>query len=92
VTLHPYERSPHSGAGNCHCGWPEHSRLHPHAYAQMDGSELCVCSATAGNAAFHTDAATAKPGPVRRRGLDGVRDAVKAARGGDAPPQVTGYA
>jgi hypothetical protein len=20
---HPYERDPHSGAGNCRCGWPD---------------------------------------------------------------------
>jgi len=23
VEVHRYERSPHSGAGNCWCGWPD---------------------------------------------------------------------
>ena len=23
VNVHPYQRSLHSGAGNCWCGWPE---------------------------------------------------------------------
>lgn len=23
VQVHPYECDPHSGAGNCWCGWPE---------------------------------------------------------------------
>jgi hypothetical protein len=90
LTVHAYERSPHSGAGNCHCGWAEHSRVHPHPYLQAYASDRCVCAQAAGHA-IHTDAATARPRPVRR-GLDGVRDAVRAARGGNAPAQIRGYA
>jgi hypothetical protein len=90
VTVHAYERSPHSGAGNCHCGHAEHSRVHPHPYRQMHDSELCICVWPAGHP-IHTDAATARPEPVRK-GLDGVAAAVRAARGGHAPAQVRGYA
>jgi hypothetical protein len=86
--MHPYERSPHSGAGNCHCGMAEHSRAHPHAYAQAYKSELCVCACPAGHG-IHTDAATAAPEQVRA-GLDGVREAIRLARGTDAVPLVPG--
>jgi hypothetical protein len=55
---HAYARSEHSGAGNCECGMAEHSNVHPHAYAQADRSEGCVCSKKADDP-IHTD-----PGPV----------------------------
>ncbi len=42
---HEYERSPHSGAGNCLCGATEHHRLHPHAFLSADSDpDLCVCA------------------------------------------------
>lgn len=88
---HPYERDSHSGAGNCHCGWPEHSRLHPHAFRQRATAEMCVCSANASHP-IHTDAATAVASPMHPSGLDAVQAAVRAARGADAPAQVRGYA
>jgi len=88
--MHPYERSPHSGAGNCHCGHAEASRVHPHAYTQWWGGEACVCTSAASDS-VHTDAATARPEPVPR-GLDGVQEAVRRARGGDAPAGVWGFA
>ena len=87
---HPYEPDRHSGAGNCVCGRPEHSRLHPHAFRQRDKAETCVCSASASHP-IHADAATAAASPVRS-GLDAVQAAVREARGGDAPAQVQGYA
>jgi hypothetical protein len=89
--MHAYERSPHSGAGNCHCGWPEHSRAHPHAYMQRWRSEKCVCSYAAQHP-IHTDAATATPKPIPPTGLDAVHEAIRRARGGDAPVGVHGYA
>lgn len=88
--LHPYSRSPHSGAGNCDCGHAEHSRVHPHAFMQCANWEMCVCARPAGHP-VHTDAAAARPQPVLR-GPDAVREAVRRARGGDAPGQVRGYA
>lgn len=90
ISRHPYSRSPHSGAGNCDCGWWEHSRVHPHAYQQASSSSLCVCARPAGHD-IHTDAVTARPEPVLS-GPDRVQAAVRAARGGDAPTQVRGYA
>lgn len=30
IVAHPYEASPHSGAGNCWCGRAETHRLHNH--------------------------------------------------------------
>jgi hypothetical protein len=88
--MHAYEPDPQSGAGNCRCGWGERWACHPHAFAQMDGREVCVCYRTAGDP-VHTDAATAQPRPVRT-GPEAVREAVRLARGGPAPPQVRGYA
>lgn len=45
VKVHPYERSPHSGAGNCWCGWPRESIMHPHepvGSLVSDGMK-CIC-------------------------------------------------
>ena len=88
--MHAYSRSPHSGAGNCNCGMAEHSAVHPHEFAQAWRSEACVCNHPASHP-IHTDAATAVAKPVRT-GPEAVREAVRAARGGDAPVQVQGYA
>jgi hypothetical protein len=50
ITPHAYERSPHSGAGNCVCGVPERHRRHPHEFmraliAEPKGSQtLCTCA------------------------------------------------
>jgi hypothetical protein len=84
--MHDYQRSPHSGAGNCDCGHSEASRVHPHVYTQMMGSELCVCALPAGNP-VHIDAATATPRPVRS-----LEDVIRGVRGGPPPAQVRGYA
>ena len=78
---HTYNRSSHSGAGNCDCGHAEHSRAHPHAYRQASRSELCICAWPASRA-IHTDAATAQPQPVMN-GLAAVRAAVRSGRGYD---------
>lgn len=47
-TLHTFERSPHSGAGNCSCGMAEQSAVHPHAYVAADTSRGqepgCLCA------------------------------------------------
>ena len=86
--MHTYQRDPQSGAGNCVCA-SEHSAVHPHAFTPVGSSERCVYR-PAGDR-VHTDAATAVPLPVRT-GLDGVQAAVRAARGGDAPVQIQGYA
>ena len=88
--MHTYQRDPQSGAGNCVCAFSENSAVHPHAFTQSARSERCVCTRPAGDR-VHTDAATAVPLPVRT-GLDGVQAAVRAARGGDAPVQIQGYA
>ena len=90
---HTYQRSPYSGAGNCHCGRPERDRLHPHEYAQTWRDEHCVCGATAA-AGIHTDRLTAivTPRDASMTGLDAVAAAVRAARGGDAPAGIQGYA
>jgi hypothetical protein len=41
---HLYERSPHSGAGNCVCGDEEHHRSHPHRLLPADSDRSrCVC-------------------------------------------------
>ena len=44
LTVHPYERDPFSGAGNCWCGRAEASVLHPHVWvpAYVDPMR-CVC-------------------------------------------------
>lgn len=92
MTLHPYQRSRHSNAGNCECGMAEESRTHPHAYTQARRSNLCVCAYPADHV-IHTDADTAHPNPVypepRSSGLRGIeagREAVRKARGDDACP------
>jgi hypothetical protein len=42
---HDYERSPHSGAGNCVCGMAEHHRRHPHEFWAAASDEThCVCA------------------------------------------------
>ena len=90
---HPYERSPHSNAGNCTCGMAEESSVHPHAYAQALRSNVCVC-ALAANHPVHIDADTAVPDPnyaagrSNERGAEAVRAAVRQARGCEAAPQV----
>jgi hypothetical protein len=93
MALHPYERSPHSSAGNCVCGMDYESRAHPHPYTQAYRSELCVCAHSAGHA-IHADAATAQPTPVDPspasnglRGTAAAREAIHQARGHDAAPQ-----
>jgi hypothetical protein len=41
---HEYQRSPHSGAGNCVCGAAERHRRHPHGFIAADSKpELCTC-------------------------------------------------
>lgn len=41
---HEYERSPHSGAGNCVCGDAERGRLHPHEFmAGWQTPDSCTC-------------------------------------------------
>jgi hypothetical protein len=91
VRLHAYERSPHSGAGNCGCGMAEHSPVHPHAFMQASGSERCVCGYTAVQV-IHTGSGVTWPKPVPADGLARVAAAVRAARGGDPPARVRGYA
>lgn len=45
LTRHDYHLCSFSGAGNCCCGRPEASALHPHAFTPMDSDPLrCVCS------------------------------------------------
>jgi hypothetical protein len=94
VTLHPYQRSRHSNAGNCECGMAEESRAHPHAYTQAYRSNTCVCAYPAAHP-IHTDADTAAPNPVypepratSLRGIEAGREAVRRARGDDACPAV----
>jgi hypothetical protein len=50
---HPYQRDPHSGAGNCGallsgktCGRAEVHRLHPHQFtlAAFVDSAKCICT------------------------------------------------
>lgn len=84
--MHDYQRSPHSGAGNCDCGAAEHHVRHPHAYRQAANFAACVCTRDADDP-VHTDAATAVTIP-----RISVEDAVRAARGGPSPAQVRGYA
>lgn len=44
LTKHDYERDPHSGAGNCVCGYEERCALHPHAFTPARMNPLrCVC-------------------------------------------------
>jgi hypothetical protein len=44
IKRHDYKRSPHSGAGNCECGWARDTIVHPHRWvpAYMDPLR-CVC-------------------------------------------------
>jgi hypothetical protein len=93
MTLHLYQRSRHSNAGNCECGMAEESRSHPHGYAQASRSNLCVCAYPADHL-IHTDADTAAPNPVypeppktHLRGIEAGREAVRKARGDDWAPQ-----
>jgi hypothetical protein len=55
IPKHVYARDQHSGAGNCWCGRPEESRLHPHKFtpAYVDPTR-CVCGGFA-NDAMHVD-------------------------------------
>lgn len=42
--MHLYESDPQSGAGNCKCGWAEHTKVHPHAFqGSLLISTRCVC-------------------------------------------------
>ena len=93
IGVHPYQRSPHSGAGNCTCGRAERDRLHPHEYAQSWWDEQCTCGHLAGSM-IHTDRLTAVviPRSASMTRLDAVAAAVRAARGGDAPAGIRGYA
>jgi hypothetical protein len=91
VRLHAYDRSPHSGAGNCVCGMAAHSHVHPHPFMQARTSDRCVCGYTAIQV-IHTAAGVTWPKPVPADGLAKVAAAVRSARGGDAPVQVRGYA
>lgn len=79
--VHPYQRDPHSGAGNCVCGWHEHSHRHPHeAQRAYANPEKCVCRKPPEDE-IHTGIGDfAQPAPLR--GLDGVREAVRLSRGG----------
>lgn len=82
--IHAYERSPCSGAGNCHCGMAEHSRVHPHHYAAMDiNPMLCVC-AWPFDHPIHTGGERPQP---RLTGTAGIREAIRIARGTDSAPQ-----
>ncbi|MFF4536585.1 hypothetical protein [Streptomyces aureus] len=92
MPVHPYQRSPHSNAGNCECGMAEESRIHPHAFTQAYRSNGCVCAYPADHP-IHTDADTAQPNPVypeqqaaRPLSFDAAREAVRKARGNDACP------
>jgi hypothetical protein len=89
--VHPYQADPGSGAGNCRCGWSEQSHRHPHIAARAYANpEQCVCRKPPTHE-IHTGIGDfAAPAPLR--GLDGVREAVRRSRGGDAPPQIRGYA
>ncbi len=91
--IHPYERDPHSNAGNCRCGLHLESHRHPHPYTQAYRSNGCVCAKPA-DAPIHTDADTARPDPeypeplaTGLRGTDAVREAARRARGDEASPQ-----
>ncbi|MEV5977535.1 hypothetical protein [Streptomyces sp. NPDC052114] len=92
MPTHEYDPDPHSNAGNCRCGLHLESHRHPHPYTQARRSNACVCAQPPG-AAIHTDAATATPNPQypeqpanSARGTDAAREAVRRARGDDAPP------
>ena len=44
IGVHEYERSPHSGAGNCWCGRARESLVHPHRFVgALIDPERCVC-------------------------------------------------
>jgi len=93
VTLHPYQRSRHSNAGNCECGMAEESRVHLHKFTQAYRSNVCVCAYPADHE-IHSDADTAQPDPVypepkptHLRGIEAGREAVRQARGDEAYPQ-----
>lgn len=89
--VHDYEADPGSGAGNCRCGWHKHSHRHPHeAQRAWTNPEQCVCRKAPGDEIHTGPGDFSKPAPLR--GLDGVAQAVRASRGGDAPPQIRGYA
>lgn len=81
--IHPYQRDPHSGAGNCVCGWHEQSHRHPHIAARMGvNPQICVCRKPPEDE-IHTGLGDfAWPAPLR--GLEGVKRAVQRSRGGDA--------
>lgn len=41
---HDYRRCSHSGAGNCCCGYPDTSVVHPHEFTPMARDPFrCVC-------------------------------------------------
>lgn len=43
--MHEYVSDPQSGAGNCKCGWAEHTVQHPHNFTEaMNWPDICVCS------------------------------------------------
>jgi hypothetical protein len=74
---HVYARDIHSGAGNCVCGLDLGHARHVQAAPGVDVPERMR----------HNRAPE-----DHRSGPDKVRDAVRAARGGDAPVQVQGFA
>lgn len=79
--IHPYQRSPHSGAGNCVCGWAEESFRHPHVAVQADKRrDLCICAKPPEHE-IHTGSRPFVPVDAPR-GLDAVREAVRLSRGG----------
>ena len=44
IARHYYDRSPHSGAGNCWCGRQRPSVVHPHEFTPaMKDPNRCVC-------------------------------------------------
>ena len=44
MKVHEYLRSPHSGAGNCECGWARDTIMHPHAWVPASADSFrCVC-------------------------------------------------
>jgi hypothetical protein len=44
MSIHVYERSPHSGAGNCTCGNNIEHRRHWHAFRSAQWNpDRCIC-------------------------------------------------
>jgi len=85
MTVHPYEESPDSYDGYCHCGLVEESRVHPHVYVQAYRGDMCACGAPV-NHNIHMADTTAAWSDSVLRGTDAARDAVRRARGHEAEP------